>query len=796
MRPPGTKPLARLLRHARGRTTAVVLLVAGLLFVLSIGTSLQRAREQFRLEAGSQRVSIWFSTQALVELHRFRVALLRFERREPGWDRDMLAERYEILLSRLPLLQGAEEADTRSVLDHSDIVVGLQAALEQLEPDIVVLEPDHIPSLARIQAVAEEADLLLTRLNLALHTERRLAVEQARVSARHLGVFFVTSLGGLLLGALLLLLLIAGAARRAAEAERTLRVLVDSLPIGIAAFDPAGRLVMMNETGLALARLDREEDALGLRASELGGNEGADDDVAEVVAQRVALPPKETRMPHRDGTDRTLLVSTAPVFGKGGNLVRVVRVALDVTDQREADRRIRHLAEHDTLTDLPNRLLFGAHLKARLEHATETGMVAVHCIDLDHFKEVNDSLGHPVGDQLLLAASARMRGTMREGDMLARLGGDEFAVIQPGLAQESEARLLAERLVEVLGRPYRLKGYTLRAGASIGTALAPQHGMTVESILSRADIALYRAKGTGRGRATQFTMDQEAGLRERRQLEEDLRQALASGQLSLVFQPKFVIATGLLKGCEALLRWHHPERGMISPGLFIPVAEETGLIHPITQLVLDQACRQAMAWRAQGLEVPVAVNLSAGHFGAEQGVGLVREALEATGCDPALLEVEVTEGVFLRSAEAATRSFETLRKMGVRVALDDFGTGYSSLGYLQHLPFDVIKVDRTFIAGLEDAGPAGAGPAGAGPAGAGPGSPGTGRRIVDAIVRLAHGLGAEVVAEGVETPAQLATLRQLGCDRAQGFLLGRPMQPHALVELARAELLAADRNVA
>jgi len=760
----------RLTRLARRRTTFAVLLAAGVLFVLSIGASLQQAREQFRLEAGSQRVSIWFSTQALVELHRFRTALLRFDREEPGWDRDRLSQRYEILLSRLPLLRDAEEARTHSVQDRSDVIDGLEAALEQVEPDILGLAPGDLAVRTRIEAVADEADLLLTELNLALHTERRKAVEQARVSSRRLGMFFLFSLGGLLLGALLLLMLILRGARRAAEAERTLRVLVDSLPIGIAAFDPEGRLVLMNETGLALARLDREEDALGRTAGEIGGNPAADADVARVVAQRIALPPRESRLTHRDGSERTLLVSSAPVFGKAGNLVRVVRVALDVTEQREADRRIRHLAEHDTLTDLPNRLLFGTRLKGQIGRAAEGRMVAVHCIDLDHFKEVNDSLGHPVGDQLLLAASGRMRAAMRGGDLLARLGGDEFAVIQPGLAHEAEARLLAERLVAVLGQPYRLQGYTLRAGASIGTAIAPQHGVTVESILSRADIALYRAKAAGRGRATLFTMEQEAGLRERRQMEEDLRQALALGQLSLVFQPKFVLATGLLKGCEALLRWYHPERGLISPGLFIPVAEEMGLIHPITQLVLDQACRQAMAWRAQGLEVPVAVNLSAGHFGAEQGVRLVQEALSATGCDPALLEVEVTEGVFLRSAEAATRSFQALRKMGVRVALDDFGTGYSSLGYLQHLPFDVIKVDRTFIAGLEQQARSG---------------PGAGRCIVDAIVRLAHGLGAEVVAEGVETQSQLTMLRELGCDHVQGFLLGRPVAAETLAELAR-----------
>ncbi|MBU8539244.1 putative bifunctional diguanylate cyclase/phosphodiesterase [Falsiroseomonas tokyonensis] len=756
--------LSRFWSRAPGRTTAALLLAAGLLFVLSIGVSLQRAREQLRLEAGSQRVSIWFSTQALVEMQRFRVALLRFDRGDPGWDKDRLLERYEILLSRLPLLNGAEEATTRSVLDHGDVVQGLQAALEQVEPDVIALRPGDVVPLARIDAVAQEGDLLLTRLNLALHSERRRAVEEAKASARHLSLVFQVSLGGLLLAALLLLLLIARAARRAVQAERTLRVLVDALPVGVAAFDEEGRIVLVNDAYLGLARLNQEAEALGRRPSELGAGTAVEEDIARVLSHRTAVPPQEATLSYCDGTARTLMVSTAPVFAGNGALLRVVRVALDVTEQRAADRRIRHLAEHDTLTDLPNRLLFGSHLKSQLVRAAPGRMVAVHCIDLDHFKEVNDSLGHPVGDQLLLAASARMRGALRDGDMLARLGGDEFAVIQPNLARQSDARILAERLTELLGRPYRLQGYTLRAGASIGTALAPEHGMTVEALLSRADIALYRAKAGGRGRAVLFSMEQEEGLRERRRIEEELRQALSRRELSLAYQPKFRITDGRIEGCEALLRWHHPEMGMVSPGLFIPVAEETGLIHPITQQVLDMACRQAMTWRAQGLDVPVAVNLSAGHFGAEQGVRLVEEALAATGCDPALLEVEVTEGVFLRSAEAATRSFKALRGMGVRVALDDFGTGYSSLGYLQHLPFDVIKVDRTFIAGLEEAGP--------------------GRRIVDAIVRLAHGLGAEVVAEGVETPGQLATLRQLGCDKAQGFLLGRPMPPCALAEMA------------
>ncbi|MGX9963563.1 putative bifunctional diguanylate cyclase/phosphodiesterase [Roseomonas sp. F4] len=765
-------------RHA-GWRSATLLLAAVLLLVLSVGAALQRAREQFRLEAGSQRVSIWFSTQALVELHRFGMALHRYQRAEPGWDKERLLERYEIMLSRLPLLGGAEEAETRTLQDNGDVVLGLQDALAQLEPDMLRLRPGDQATFARIDAVVREADILLTRMNLALHTERRIAVETARVSSRQLGTIFVASLGGLLLSFVLLLLLIARGGRRAAEAERTLRVLVDALPVGVAAFDRDGRIVLMNEASLGIAQLEKEDSALGRTAGEIGAPPRVEADIQRVLATRTALPTQEHHFIHPDGRDRTLLVSTAPVFA-GDEVVRVVRVALDVTEQRAADHRIRHLAEHDTLTDLPNRLMFGTHLQAQLLRAAPDRMVAVHCIDLDHFKEVNDSLGHPVGDQLLLAVTARMRGAMRGQDMLARLSGDEFAVIQPGLRSEAEATVFADRLKQVLAQPYRLLGYTLRSGASIGIAVAPQHGTTVEAMLSRADIALYRAKAAGRGQAVLFAVEQEETLRQRRQMEEDLRLALETGQLHLAYQPKFSVATGALKGCEALLRWNHPERGAISPGLFIPVAEETGLIQPITQRVLDLACRQALAWRAMGLEVPVAVNLSAGHFGAEQGVRLVEEALAATGCDPALLEVEVTEGLFLRCAEAARQSLEALRALGVRIALDDFGTGYSSLGYLRHLPFDVIKLDRSFIQGLDEQ----------------PGADGCpGRRIADAVIRLAHGLGAEVVAEGVETPAQLAVLRQLGCDLAQGFLLGRPMPAQALAEMALA-VVTDSRSVA
>jgi EAL domain-containing protein (putative c-di-GMP-specific phosphodiesterase class I) len=294
--------------------------------------------------------------------------------------------------------------------------------------------------------------------------------------------------------------------------------------------------------------------------------------------------------------------------------------------------------------------------------------------------------------------------------------------------------------------------------------LAPEHGHRAEALQQRADIALHRAKSEGRGRALLFSPEMEAALVERRELEADLRQALEAGALHLAYQPKFhPDAAGPPLGCEALLRWNHPRRGAVSPAVFVPVAEEAGLAAALSRFVLARACAQIRAWQAAGLSVPVAVNLSALHFASDQAVTLVDEALSASGVSPSLLEVEVTEGVLIRNCATARAAMSALRARGVRVALDDFGTGYSSLSYLQKLPFDVVKIDRAFVQDL---------------------APGTsGARIVDAIVRLAHGLGAQVVAEGVERKEQLDLLASLGCDAVQGFLLGRPMAPEQLATL-------------
>jgi len=754
-------------RRRRGRVT--ILAAAAALFVSSVGVALHRAVEQYRLETLTQRASVWTSSQALVELHRLRSALHGLDgAADLAAAREAMLDRFEILLSRLALLTPGNEEASDAAERQLDVALGLIGMFETLEADLLAYDPGDVAVVRRVGAAIDHAEELLARLNLALHLERTNTVGAARENASRLGMVFGGSIAGVMLSLALLSLLLRRGMRRAQATERTLRVLVDALPVAVTAVDGDGRFVLANGAARRLYRLGTSEDGvLGQPAARLGAAPWIAADAAAVFATRQPRLSEEREV--MDGEDglRSLIASAAPVLSDADKVLRVVSVGLDVTERRAADARIRHLAKHDALTGLPNRLLFAEQVRAVLGGLAKDGMVAIHCLDLDDFKGVNDSLGHPIGDRLLVAAAARMRGVLRGGDTLARLGGDEFAVIQTEVATPQEASEVAQRLVAALDQPFRIDGYTLRSSTSVGTALAPQHGMTAEALLQRADIALYRAKAGGRHRAELFSAEQEARLIERRRMEEDLHQALAEGQFSLAYQPKFRLSDGALAGAEALLRWRHPERGWVPPSLFIPLAEETGLIHPLTRIVLDTACRQTVAWRAEGLEVPVAVNLSGAEFRSGQAVSMLRAALAAAGGDPALIEVEVTEGVFLRNATAAAEAVAELHRLGVRVALDDFGTGYSSLGYLQHLPFDIIKIDKQFVDRVAEPGPS--------------------RHIVDAVVRLAHGLSAKVVAEGVETRDQAEALAGLDCDYAQGFLLSRPLPPQALAALARAD---------
>ena len=422
----------------------------------------------------------------------------------------------------------------------------------------------------------------------------------------------------------------------------------------------------------------------------------------------------------------------------------------DVTERHKAQARVAHMAQHDSLTDLPNRTLFREKMGEGLNQvAIAGGAMAVLCFDLDNFKTVNDRLGHAAGDRLLRWVAARLKENVGEHDTVARLGGDEFAVLQRG-PQPQSAERLARRLVEIIGRPPPLENQSIHVGVSVGIAIAPDHGLDADELMKCADLALYQAKARGRGAYQLFEPEMEQEARRRHALEHDLRGALESNQFHLVFQPQVRLDGTELTGFEALLRWKHPSRGLVSPAEFIPIAEENGLIVPIGEWVLRTACASAASWP----DVTVAVNLSPMQFRSRGLVAMVTSALAEAGLPPQRLELEVTETALLDDSEATIGILHQLRTLGVRVSLDDFGVGYSSLSYLRKFPFDRIKIDRSFVGTLGESPESVA--------------------IVRTIASLGSVLGVETTAEGVETVEQLDFVRECGCTVVQGYYFGKP----------------------
>jgi diguanylate cyclase (GGDEF)-like protein len=431
----------------------------------------------------------------------------------------------------------------------------------------------------------------------------------------------------------------------------------------------------------------------------------------------------------------------------------------DITEQRQAEIKIEHMAHHDSLTDLANRVLLNERLESALARFHGNEMLAVHHLDLDQFKAVNDTFGHPVGDRLLKAVAERLRGLVRETDTIARTGGDEFVIVQGPVADPTDATALAQDIIELLSQPYDLDGHQAVIGASIGIAVSPGDGSSADMLLRNADLALYRAKGDGRGTFRFFEPVMDLQMQTRRIMEQDLRKALHAGEFELYYQPVVNVASGEISGFEALIRWNHPERGMVAPASFIPLAEEIGLIVPIGEWVIRQACAAAARWPG---DICVAVNISAVQFRSPGLMQVIVGALAASGLQPARLELEITETVLLHNKDATLAVLHQLRALGIRIAMDDFGTGYSSLTYLQCFPFDKIKIDRSFVKDVT----------------ANAGS----LNIVRAVAALANGMGMTATAEGVETREQLDRITAEGCTEMQGFLFSRPLPER---ELAR-----------
>ncbi|MCK1294030.1 EAL domain-containing protein [Bradyrhizobium sp. 30] len=553
--------------------------------------------------------------------------------------------------------------------------------------------------------------------------------------------------------------------------DQTLRLdtAINHMVEGLCMFDAEKRLVVCNERYARLYRLPPELLRTGtshtdiIRHRIVNGilkgdlSEGA---AEQFISKLAALPFDAVSSRIDEFADgRLICVTRQPMAGGGW-----VATHLDVTEQRRSEAKITHMAQHDALTDLPNRVL----LRERMEHAiavTRNGGVdlAVLMLDLDRFKEVNDTLGHPAGDSLLRAVAARLRECTTETALIARLGGDEFAVIDYVTNPAVEAAGLAESIGRALCEPFDLGDHRVTVGTSIGIAIAPRDGSDSDVIMKSADLALYSAKSGGRGAFRFFEPELDELMHARRNLEHDMRDALADRQFELHYQPFVSAATGETRGFEALLRWHHPQRGLVTPSEFIPLAEETGLIVPLGEWVLRTACAEAANWPAH---VRIAINLSPAQFRSKELVAVIVGALASSGVAPHRLELEVTETVIMHDSEVAFAVLGQLRELGVRVALDDFGTGYSSLSFLQRFPFDKIKIDRSFVSELS--------------------SPSAeAHHLARAVVRFAVSLGKITTAEGVETKEQLDILREEGCVETQGYYFSRPMPASSITSMLR-----------
>jgi diguanylate cyclase (GGDEF)-like protein len=530
---------------------------------------------------------------------------------------------------------------------------------------------------------------------------------------------------------------------------------INNMSQGLCFFDAAHRLIVCNDRYVEMYDLPR--DRIGPGAS-----------LAEIVDMRfevgsfpamsreeylhwrtkvaVSGEPTDSIVELRNG--RTFKIRHRPMPDGGW-----VATHEDITEQRRSEIKIEYMAHHDSLTDLANRVLLNERLEQALGrriHREE--MVAVHHIDLDQFKAVNDTFGHLAGDKLLKIVADRLRGLVRETDTIARMGGDEFVIVQGPIRDPAEATSLAQRIIALMSEPFDLDGRLAVIGASIGIAVGPGDGLRPDRLLRNADLALYRVKGDGRGTFRFFEPAMDLQMQTRHIMEQDLRKALSAGEFELHYQPVVNLESNEISGFEALIRWNHPEKGMVAPAIFIPLAEEIGFIVPIGEWVIREACAAAAKWPE---DVHVAVNISAVQLRSPGLMQVIVGALATSGLHPTRLEIEITETVLLQNKEATLALLHQLRALGIRIAMDDFGTGFSSLTHLQCFPFDKIKIDRSFVKDIME-------------------NPGS-LNIVRAVTALAHGMGMTATAEGVETSEQLDRITSEGCTEMQGYLFSQPL---------------------
>ena len=583
-----------------------------------------------------------------------------------------------------------------------------------------------------------------------------LAMTIASAALAVLGVSLVSSLAGSARQQL-----IARSQADITEQVERLTAALTNMSQGLCMFDRDQRLVVSNQQYAEVYGIAPERIRPGMSLRRI---------LQERVAAGSYYGDAATHVEHRMAAAHDSKRSDTIVELKNGRAIHVVRQPLkaggwlatheDVTERRQMEAKMAHMARHDALTSLPNRVLFREKLEEALLEIPRGQRIAVHCLDLDYFKSVNDTLGHPIGDALLRAATERLLQCIRNEDLVSRQGGDEFAIIQYVQDARLDSAALAERVIDSISKPYDIDAHQLIVGVSIGIAVAPDDGLEPDELLKNADLALYRAKADGRGAFRFFEAEMDTCLQARRRLELDLRKALVAGEFELHYQPLINLRSNCITACEALLRWRHPDRGLVGPSDFISVLEETALITVVGEWILREACREAATWPDQ---IKVAVNLSPVQFKSLNLVAAVSIALAGARLPAGRLELEITESVLLQDCEATLATLHQLKELGVMIAMDDFGTGYSSLSYLQKFPFDKIKIDRSFISNLTCGKDSIA--------------------IVRAVATLGASLGMATTAEGVENKDQLDQLRAEGCTEVQGYYFSPPRPAHELVGL-------------
>jgi diguanylate cyclase (GGDEF)-like protein/PAS domain S-box-containing protein len=549
------------------------------------------------------------------------------------------------------------------------------------------------------------------------------------------------------------------------KANQTLRVLIEASPLAIYVLDPEANVSLWNPAAERMFGW-REAEALNrpLAIVPEDKREVFRNGFAEALQGKL-VANYETSRQKKDGALFDVNVWTATLLDHEGQISGIMAIVEDITERKQAAERIQYLAYHDTLTGLPNRVLFEEHLTEAIAQADPAlRPLAVMFLSLDRFKKFNDTLGHIIGDQLLRSVAERLSTSLGQGDTIACFTSDEFAFLLTEVRDEDDAAEMSRSLQSILEAPFEIEEQELYVTASIGIGLYPHDGTDAQSLLKNAGAALYRAKQQGGNNYQFYTPDMNERALKRLALENQLRWALERKEFRVYYQPQVSIGTGQIVGMEALVRWQHPEMGLVSPAEFIPLAEDTGLIAPIGEWVLRSACAQTKSWRDCGFTfLRVSVNLSPRQFQQPDLVLMIERQLKETGLDPAYLELEVTESSVMKNAESAISTLRELKAMGIKISIDDFGSGYSSLSYLKHLPIDVLKIDQSFVRDMT-----------ADPKDA---------AIVMAIIQLAHSLQLKVNAEGVETEEQLRFLRLLRCDEMQGFLFCRPLPVEAFEQL-------------